>query len=104
MTLYIAVALVLLALLYAAPGVAAVTRGWVPPMNRRHVHAPRIYGWGQLTVAFALCWQTAFGLLISDSGIRPSAPLIGSAILVAGFVVMMVGQRADGKSKCGGTP
>jgi hypothetical protein len=42
--------------------------------------------------------------LISDSGIRPSAPLIGSAILVAGFVVMMVGQRADGKSKCGGTP
>ncbi|MFI8789280.1 hypothetical protein [Streptomyces sp. NPDC055105] len=104
MTLYIAVPLALLALFYAAPGVAAVTRGWGAPMNRRHVHAPRIYGWGQLTVAFALCWQTAFGLLISDSGIRPSAPLIGSAILVAGFVVMMMGQRADGKSKRGGTP
>ncbi|WP_326773200.1 hypothetical protein [Streptomyces sp. NBC_01445] len=104
MTLYIAVPLVLLALLYAASGVAAVTRGWVPPMNRRHVHAPRIYGWGQLTVAFALCWEAAFGVLISDSGIWPSAPLVGSAILVAGFIVMMVGQRAGGKRERGGTP
>jgi hypothetical protein len=54
-TLYIAVPLVLLALFYAATGVAAVTRGWMLPMNRRRVHAPRVYGWGQLMVAFALC-------------------------------------------------
>ncbi|MFD3477381.1 hypothetical protein [Streptomyces sp. NPDC058695] len=104
MTLYIVVPLVLLALLYAASGVAAVTRGWVPPMNRRHVHAPRIYGWGQLTVAFALCSEAALGSLISDSGIRPSAPLIGSAILVAGFIAMMVGQRGGGKRERGGKP
>jgi drug/metabolite transporter superfamily protein YnfA len=103
-TLYIAVPLVLLALFYAATGVAAVTRGWMLPMNRRRVHAPRVYGWGQLMVAFALCWQTAFGLLIGDSDTLPSAPLIGSAILVAGFIVMMVGQRAGGTRKRGGTP
>ncbi|MET7512646.1 hypothetical protein ABZS88_04070 [Streptomyces sp. NPDC005480] len=104
MTLYIAVPLVLLALFYAATGVAAVTRGWMLPMNRRRVHAPRVYGWGQLMVAFALCWQTAFGLLTGDSDTLPSAPLIGSAILVAGFIVMMVGQRAGGTRKRGGTP
>ncbi|MGX1673092.1 hypothetical protein [Streptomyces sp. NPDC055400] len=102
MTLYIAVPLVLLALFYAATGVAAVTRGWMLPMNRRRVHAPRVYGWGQLMVAFALCWQAAFGLSASDT--LPSAPLIGSAILVAGLIVMMVGQRAGGKRKRGGTP
>ncbi|CAM5437199.1 hypothetical protein [Streptomyces canarius] len=69
MKLYVAVPLVLLALLIAASGVAAVTSGWVLPMNRRHVRAPRTYGWGQLAVAFALCWQLVFGLL---TGRRPS--------------------------------
>lgn len=46
------------------------------------------YGWGQLVVAFALCWQMAFGLLISDADARPSATLIGSAILLAGLTLL----------------
>ncbi|MFD0067857.1 hypothetical protein [Streptomyces sp. NPDC056690] len=101
MTPYIAVPLVLFALFYAASGVAAIARGWVLPMNRRHVRVPRIYGWGQLMVAFALCWQTAFGF--SASGTRASGTLIGSAILLAGLIVMAVGQCAGGKRKRGGT-
>ncbi|MFI5976254.1 hypothetical protein [Streptomyces sp. NPDC051452] len=104
MKLYLAVPLVLLALLIAASGVAAVTSGWVLPMNRRHVRAPRIYGWGQLVVAFALCWQLIFGLMISDSGARPFGTVIGAAILLAGLVVMMVGQLVGGNRKGGGTP
>ncbi|GGZ78183.1 hypothetical protein [Streptomyces bluensis] len=96
MKLYLAMALALLALLIAASGVAAVTRGWVLPMNRRHVRAPRLYGWGQLVVAFALCWQLVFGLVISDSGTGPAGTLIGGVILLAGIVVMMVGQLAGG--------
>ncbi|MFC9459962.1 hypothetical protein [Streptomyces sp. NPDC056983] len=39
-------------------------------MNRRRVRVPRIYGWGQLMVAFALRRQTAFGF--SASGTRAS--------------------------------
>ncbi|MFE5052877.1 hypothetical protein ACFRAI_42195 [Streptomyces sp. NPDC056637] len=101
MTPYIAVPLVLFALFYAASGVAAIARGWVLPMNRRHVRVPRIYGWGQLMVAFALCWQIAFGF--SPSGTRASGTLIGSAILLAGLIVMAVGQCAGGKRKRGGT-
>ncbi|MEU1849349.1 hypothetical protein ABZ499_08720 [Streptomyces sp. NPDC019990] len=104
MKLYLAVPLVLLALLIAASGVSAVTSGWVLPMNRRHVRAPRIYGWGQLVVAFALCWQLVFGLMISDSGARSSGTLIGAAILLAGLIVMMMGQLTGGSRKGGGTP
>ncbi|MER6036859.1 hypothetical protein ABT133_23590 [Streptomyces sp. NPDC001835] len=99
MKLYFAVPLILLALLIAASGVAAVTRCWVLPMNRRHVRAPRIYGWGQLVVAFALCWQLVLGLILA----RPSGTLIGAAILLAGLIVMMVGQLAGGNRKGGGT-
>ncbi|MGW1762202.1 hypothetical protein [Streptomyces mirabilis] len=104
MKLYLAVPLVLLALLIAASGLAAVTSGWVLPMNRRHVRAPRVYGWGQLVVAFALCWQLVFGLMISDSDVRPLGTLIGAAILLAGLIVMMVSQLAGGNRKGGGTP
>lgn len=104
MKLYLAVPLVLLAFLIAASGVAAVTRGWVLPMNRHHVRAPRIYGWGQLVVAFALCWQLVFGVMVSDSGARASRTLIGAAILVVGLIVMMVGQLAIGDRERGGTP
>ncbi|MFE5402925.1 hypothetical protein ACFQ9Z_16510 [Streptomyces sp. NPDC056580] len=105
MKLYLAVPLVLLVLLIAASGLAAVTSGWVLPMNRRHVRAPRLYGWGQLVVAFALCWQLVFGLMISDSDARPLGTLIGAAVLLAGVVVMLVGQLTGGRAKgSGGTP
>ncbi|MGW5372739.1 hypothetical protein ACWER6_28550 [Streptomyces sp. NPDC004009] len=94
--------LVLIVLLIAASGLAAVTRGWVLPMNRRHVRAPRLYGWGQLVVAFALCWQLVSGLMISDSDARPLGTLIGAVMLLAGIVVMLVGQLAGGRAKGGG--
>ncbi|AYG78135.1 hypothetical protein DWB77_06683 [Streptomyces hundungensis] len=102
--LYLAIPLVLMALLIAASGIAAVSRGWVLPMNRRHVRAPQLYGWGQLVVAFALCWQLVFGLVISDSGTRPTGTLIGGVILLVGLVVMMVGQLAGGNGKGRNTP
>lgn len=105
MKLYLAVPLVLIVLLIAASGLAAVTRGWVLPMSRRHVGAPRLYGWGQLVVAFALSWQLVFSLMISDSDARPLGTLIGAAMLLAGIIVMLVGQLAGGRAKgSGGTP
>ena len=94
MKVYLVVLLAPVALLIAASGLAAVTSGWVLPMNRRHVRTPRLYGWGQLVVSFALFWQVIFGVIISDSSARPWGTLIGSAMLLAGLVVMMVGQLA----------
>ncbi|MGX1675422.1 hypothetical protein [Streptomyces sp. NPDC055400] len=100
MELFVAIPLVLLALLFAVLGVAAVTRGWVLPMNRRRVRNPRLYGWGQLVVAFALCWQAIF-LVISDPGTRAWGTLIGSVVLVVGLGVMLVGQLAGNRQGYG---
>ncbi|MGI5138560.1 hypothetical protein [Streptomyces sp. CA-106110] len=68
--LYLAMSSALVALFIAASGVAAVTRGWVLPVNRSRVRRIRLYGWGQLLIAFALCWHVVFGLVISGPGIR----------------------------------
>ncbi|WP_314245147.1 hypothetical protein [Streptomyces sp. DSM 40907] len=104
MKLYLVAPLVLIALLIAASGVAAVTRGWVLPVNRRHIRNPRLYGSGQLVTAFALCWQVVFGLVISDSDTRLWGALTGGAILVAGFAVMLAGQFTGGSRQGSGAP
>ncbi len=101
---YIAIPLALVMLLIAASGVAAVTGAWMLPWNRRHVRSPRLHGWGQLVLAFALGWQLVCGLLISDSGTRASGTLIGSGLLLAGLMVMMVGQLAGRERRSGGAP
>ncbi|MFI5757208.1 hypothetical protein [Streptomyces sp. NPDC051569] len=104
MKLYIAVPVVLLASLIAASGVAAVSRGWVIPANRRPVRRPRLYGWGQLLVAFALCWQMVFLLALSDPDTRQWGTLTGSVLLLTGLIVMMVSYRGAGDRQAGGKP
>jgi len=102
MEFYLVIPLVLVALLVGASGVAAVARGWVPPMNRRHVRRVRLYGWGQLMAAFALCWEAAFRLVISNAGIRVWVTLFGSGLLVVGLIVMGASQRASGNRQSSG--
>ncbi|MGW3512329.1 hypothetical protein [Streptomyces sp. NPDC000994] len=102
MRLYLAIPLVLLALLIATSGVAAVTRGWVPPWNRRHVRRVRIHGCGQLVLAFALCWQVVFGLVISNPGIRSFGTMSGNGILLTGILLTSVSLRAGrNRQGCG---
>lgn len=74
MKLYLAVPVVLVALLIAASGVAALTRGWVLASNRSPVRRPRLSGWGQLAVAFALCRQKLFLLALDGTGPRQWGP------------------------------
>ncbi|MFE7232004.1 hypothetical protein ACWCRF_17940 [Streptomyces sp. NPDC002405] len=100
MKLYLAVPSVLVALLIAASGVAAVTRGWVLPWNRRSVGRVRLYGWGQLVVAFGLCWQVVFGLVISWPGVQEWEA--GIALMLIGFIVMAVGQYTGGNRQGSG--
>ncbi|WP_432044074.1 hypothetical protein [Streptomyces cadmiisoli] len=104
MWLYLAVPFVLVALLIAASGVAAITRGWVLPWNRRHIRRVRLYGWGQLIVAVGLCWQVVFGLLVSGIGVRQFMTLTGSGLLLAGLIVMMVSQRPGANRPGSGMP
>ncbi|MFF2215284.1 hypothetical protein [Streptomyces antibioticus] len=92
MKLYLIAAIVLLSSLFAASGIAAITRGWVLPWNRRHVHRLRLHGAGQLLAAFALCWQLVFGFLVDTSGIRQAGTLTGSALLLTGILMMAADQ------------
>lgn len=109
MKLYVVIPLVLLALLIAASGTAAITRGWVIPGNRRQVRRPRLYGWGQLMGAFSLCWQMFFLLVLNDPdildpGIRGWGSLPGGALLLTGLIMMMVSRRTGGDRRGSGTP
>lgn len=95
MTLYVAVPVGLVALLFAASGVAGITRGWVLPTSGRPVRRPRLYGWGQLLGAVGLCWHVVFWLVLSDadtfeSGIRQWEALSGIALVLTGLILMMV--------------
>lgn len=104
MRLCIAVFLVSAASLIAASGVAAVARGWVFPGNRRPVHRVRLYGWGQLVVAAALCCQLVFGLVVDDIGLRQWGTLTGGGLLLTGFLVMAVSQGPGGRRRDDGMP
>ena len=97
MSRYLAIPAVLMALFCAASGVAAVARGWVLPMYRRRVRRVRLFGWGQLMAAVAVCGHTVFGLLtIGAPGVRSLGTLSASGLLFAGVIVIGVSQRAGG--------
>ncbi|MGA5606138.1 hypothetical protein ACPCUF_34860 [Streptomyces griseoincarnatus] len=96
MRLYLGISVILLAVLIAASAIAALTRGWVLPTNRKHVIRPQFYGWGQLVIAIALCCQAAFGLMTNDLDTRQWGTLTGSVLMVTGILVIAVSRRATG--------
>ncbi|MFJ2301491.1 hypothetical protein [Streptomyces sp. NPDC087787] len=109
MRLYVVIPCVLVALLFAASGVAGITRGWVLPVNRHRVRRVRLYGWGQLVAAVALCRQMLFSTVLSDPDtldphIREWGFLSGGALLLTGLILMGVSQRARGARQGTGTP
>ncbi|MCX5317467.1 hypothetical protein [Streptomyces sp. NBC_00154] len=104
MKLYVAIPVVLLALLIAASGLAGITRGWVLPANRRTFHRPRLYGWGQLVAAFALGWQQVCFWVLSDPDTRQRGSLSGGVLLLTGLIVIMVSHRTGGNQQDSGTP
>ncbi|WP_433543816.1 hypothetical protein ACQPZG_00920 (plasmid) [Streptomyces sp. CA-294286] len=104
MRLYLGTAVIALALLVAASGTAAVTRGWVLPWNRRHVRRPQPYGWGQLLIALALCCQAVFGLMTPHLGTRQWGTSTGSVLMVTGILVIAASRRTVGHRQRDGAP
>ncbi|MFB7324434.1 hypothetical protein [Streptomyces sp. NPDC056190] len=106
MTVYMAIPGVLMALLFAASGVAGITRGWVPPRlptNRRPVHRPRLYGWGQLVCAFGILGSGVFWLVLTDPDIRPWGALFSNVLGLTGIILMMMGQYMGRNRQGSGT-
>ncbi|MFE4421361.1 hypothetical protein [Streptomyces sp. NPDC056817] len=85
---------VLGALVFAASGVAAVTRGWVPSGYRDSVRRVGLNGWGQLLVAVGLGCQVVLSHVMSWPGIWQA--LVCGPLLLAGIALMMVSRRAGG--------
>ncbi|MGW0793554.1 hypothetical protein [Streptomyces sp. NPDC002692] len=93
MGLYLAVPLGLLALLIAASGVAAVARGWVPPMHRGFVRRVRLYGWGQLVFALGLCWQAVSETVDDAPGVWHWEGDAAAGMVVVGLCLVGLSQR-----------
>jgi protein-S-isoprenylcysteine O-methyltransferase Ste14 len=104
MRLCLGISVVLLALLIAASAIAAITRGWVLPTNRKPIRRPQLYGWGQLIIAIALCCQGVFGLMTDDLDTRQWGTLTGSVLMVTGIIVIAVSQRTAGHRQRSSAP
>ncbi|WOI62376.1 hypothetical protein [Streptomyces fradiae] len=103
MRLYLGLAVGLTALLVAASGTAAITRGWVPPWNRKTVHRTRLYGWAQVVMAAALCCQAALGVMPGDPDVRQWGTLGGTALMLTAVLLIAASQRTAGRGRGGGT-
>ncbi|MFF4826483.1 hypothetical protein ACFY20_26320 [Streptomyces sp. NPDC001312] len=112
MWLFFAIPMAVYGSLFAVSGVLGITRGWVFLNVRgrvtygRRVRRVRLYGWGQLVVAFGLCWQAVFGWVPSDPDtleleFRPWGIASGMAVVLTGLIVMLVSQYA-GRNRQGG--
>ncbi|MDX3801955.1 hypothetical protein [Streptomyces sp. AK04-3B] len=77
-----------------AMGVAGVTREWVPPLGRRRVLRPRLWGTGALMSAGGLGLFMFLGPLATD---RPVVnfyiPLAGMAVNLAGLGLQTLARR-----------
>ncbi|MGW0856458.1 hypothetical protein [Streptomyces sp. NPDC002690] len=95
MKFYVGIPLVVLALAFGASGVASVARGWVLPFNRGRVRRVRLFGRGQLLMAFSLLVQGLFLLLTGGTsrGVRSVYP-VWSPALLAGIALVGVSRRA----------
>ncbi|MGZ9934877.1 hypothetical protein ACXNSR_33950 [Streptomyces sp. NC-S4] len=90
--LYVAVPIGVVALLLAASGVAALSRGWLLPWQRRHIVRLRLFGWAQLLIAAALGSQV-IGLLAVDPVYRSVATMPGVVAVLLGLVLITRAQR-----------
>lgn len=77
-----------------ATGGAAVTREWVPPLGRRLVLRPRLWGAGALMSAVGLGLFTFLGpLAIDRPTVHFSIPLAGMAVNLAGLGLQTLARR-----------
>ncbi|MER7464111.1 hypothetical protein [Streptomyces sp. NPDC097981] len=88
--LYAAIPIAAVVLLLACSGTAVLTRGWMLPVQRRHIVRPALFGWAQLLLAGTLAVQLT-ALLVVDAAYRPVAFMPASAGML--FALVLV-QRA----------
>jgi hypothetical protein len=74
-------------------GIAGITTGWVPPIGRKKVLRPELWGYGMLTAAVGMGVFQYFGPLNSQPGAYFVVALLGMAVFVLGLFLQTLAQR-----------
>ncbi|MFG2877631.1 hypothetical protein ACGFYU_21985 [Streptomyces sp. NPDC048337] len=96
--LYVAVPVGAVAVLLAVSGAATLSRGWMPPWQRRHIVRPKLFGWAQLLIAAGLGVQLV-GLLAVDPSYRPVVTMPGTVVLLLAMALTALAQRPPRPSR-----
>ncbi|MFJ9138029.1 hypothetical protein ACIRRT_33710 [Streptomyces sp. NPDC102256] len=76
----------------AGLGVAAIAASWVPPLVRRRVVRPRLWGWGALSGSLGMSLFMLLGPFHGpDADMTPYA-MTGMALFLVGQALQMLGQ------------
>ncbi|MEU0787131.1 hypothetical protein ABZ341_36935 [Streptomyces sp. NPDC006173] len=103
MYVHLAIPVGLLALVTAAGGVVAVTRGWVPRKVRQGVKRPHVYGWGLLAAAFSIGLLAADWAIVADREFRMPGQMLAVMVMGLSSGVIQASRRpADGDRHDGG--
>ncbi|WP_157876159.1 hypothetical protein [Peterkaempfera griseoplana] len=73
------------------PGVAALSRGWLPWWLRGHVSSPRLWGGGEVTLGLGVV--TGMISWHGQSRACPAGLVVGLCLLVCGAGVLAMSQR-----------
>ncbi|MFD6818858.1 hypothetical protein ACFWC5_00630 [Streptomyces sp. NPDC060085] len=92
MMICFAIAVSLAGLGALAVGVAALTRGWVPPESRKLIVRPRLYGRGMVALAICAFLMAANWVLVTD-------PILRKLGQMAGFLAVIVIAHLTGASR-----
>ncbi|MET9900823.1 hypothetical protein [Streptomyces sp. NPDC006446] len=91
-----AIAISLAGLVALAAGIAALTRGWIPPKSRQLIVRPRIYGWGMVGFAGCAFLVAANWVLVTDPTLRQLGQTAGLlAVIVIAYVARASRLPAD---------
>ncbi|MFE2823904.1 hypothetical protein [Streptomyces sp. NPDC059271] len=78
----------------AGLGVAAVAASWVPPLIRRRIVRPRLWGWGALSGSLGMSLFMFLGPFHGpDADMTPYA-MTGMALFLVGQALQMLGQHS----------
>ncbi|MGW5058601.1 hypothetical protein ACWEQ2_15020 [Streptomyces sp. NPDC004096] len=82
----------LVALVLAAEGVAAITRGRLPARAGQNVERPHIFGWGMLVMAFTVA-SLAVGMVVFTDPIRSLARCASFGFFLLGTKTIRASRR-----------
>ncbi|MGX4690040.1 hypothetical protein [Streptomyces sp. JNUCC 63] len=77
----------------AVIGIAGITTGWVPPIGRKKVLRPQLWGYGTLTAAVGMGAFQYFGPLSTRPTSHFDLGVVGLAVFLLGAFMQILSQR-----------